>query len=99
MEKEKKNVIIKVEQGSIAEEIGILPGEVLLRINGKAVEDVFDYRYLVQDDYLEIELVDTTGEEYIAEIEKDYDEDIGIVFESGLMDEAKHAAIVVFFVL
>ena len=92
MEKEKKNVIIKVEQGSIAEEIGILPGEVLLRINGKAVEDVFDYRYLVQDDYLEIELVDTTGEEYIAEIEKDYDEDIGIVFESGLMDEAKHCS-------
>ena len=85
----KENVIISVEPGSIADEIGIEPGDVLVSINGKEVLDVFDYRYLINDEYLEIILKDGNGEPYEAEIEKDYDEDLGIVFESGLMDNAR----------
>lgn len=85
----KENVIISVESGSIAEEIGIEPGDVLVSINGKEIKDVFDYRYLINDEYLIMVLRDGSGEEYEAEIEKDYDEDIGIVFESGLMDNAR----------
>lgn len=85
----KKNVIISVEKGSIAEEIGIEPGDILVSINDKEILDVFDYRYLINDEYLEMVLKDKEGEEYIAEVEKDYDEDIGILFESGLMDSAK----------
>lgn len=85
----KENVIISVEPGSIADEIGIEPGDVLVSINGKEVLDVFDYRYLINDEYLEVILKDGNGETYEAEIEKDYDEDLGIVFESGLMDNAR----------
>ena len=85
----KENVIISVEPGSIADEIGIEPGDVLVSINGKEVLDVFDYRYLINDEYLEVILKDGNGEPYEAEIEKDYDEDLGIVFESGLMDNAR----------
>lgn len=85
----KENVIISVEKGSIAEEIGIEPGDILVSINDKEILDVFDYRYMINDDYLEMVLKDKDGEEYIAEVDKDYDEDIGIVFESGLMDSAK----------
>lgn len=87
--KYKENIIIKVEQDSIAQELGISPGDVLLAINGQAVQDVFDYRYLINDEYLEMTILTADGEECIAEVEKDYDEDIGIIFESGLMDEAK----------
>ncbi len=85
----KENVIISVDPGSIADEIGIEPGDILVSINDKEILDVFDYRYMINDEYLEIVLKDGDGEEYIAEIEKDYDEDIGIVFESGLMDNAR----------
>lgn len=85
----KENVIISVEKGSIAEELGIEPGDVLVAVNGREIKDVFDYRYMINDEYLEILLKDSEGEEYIAEVEKDYDEDIGIVFESGLMDNAR----------
>ncbi len=85
----KENVIISVEKGSIAEELGIEPGDVLVAVNGKEIKDVFDYRYMINDEYLEILLKDGQGEEYIAEVEKNYDEDIGIVFESGLMDNAR----------
>ena len=85
----KENVIISVEPGSIADEIGIEPGDVLVSINDKDILDVFDYRYMINDEFLEIVLRDGDGEEYVAEVEKDYDEDIGIVFESGLMDNAR----------
>ena len=89
MSKCKENIIIKIEPESIAEEIGIEPGDILLSINGKPVLDVFDYRYLINDEYIEMGIRTSDGEEYIAEIEKEYDDDIGIVFESGLMDRAK----------
>lgn len=85
----KENIIIKIEKDSIAEEIGINKGDLLISINGEPVNDVFDYRYLINDEYIEMLLITPQGEEYIAEIEKEFDEDIGIVFESGLMDEAK----------
>lgn len=87
--KNHENIIVRVEDGSIAAEIGIEPGDALIEINGKPVADVFDYRYLINDEYLEILLRDAGGEEYIAEIEKEYDEDLGLAFESGLMDDAR----------
>lgn len=85
----KQNVIIKIEKDSIAQEIGLEPGDILLAVNGQAVQDVFDYRYLIQDEYVELTIRTINGEEYIAEIEKEENEDIGIIFESGLMDHAK----------
>jgi len=88
--KEKKeNVIIKVERDSIAEELGIEPGDVLLSVNGKNIEDVFDYRFLINDEYVELEIKTLQGEICKVEIEKEYYEDLGIIFEDGLMDEAK----------
>ncbi len=92
----KQNVIIKIEQDSIAQELGIQAGDVLLAVNGQNVQDVFDYRYLIQEEYVELTIRTIEGEEYIAEIEKEESEDIGIVFESGLMDNAKRN---VYFVL
>jgi len=89
MEKGKPNKVIGIEKGSIAEEVGIEIGDILLEINGKPVKDIFDYRYLINDDYIEMVFIGSDGEEYSAEIEKDFDEDIGLVFEDGIMDEAK----------
>ncbi|MGL4790185.1 MAG: DUF512 domain-containing protein [Anaerotignaceae bacterium] len=85
----KENVIIKVEKNTIAHELGIEAGDILVSINGEAVEDIFDYRYLINDEYVEMVIKTVQGEECILEIEKDYDEDIGIIFEDGLMDDAK----------
>lgn len=84
-----ENVIIKVEKDSIAEELGIEVGDILLDINEQPVNDVFDYRYLIQDEYIEIGIRKADGEEWLLEIEKDEYEDLGIIFERGLMDKAK----------
>lgn len=83
----KQHIVQYIEPGSIAEEMGIEPGDKLLRINDKEIEDVFDYHYYVNDEYLVVLIEKPDGEEWELEIEKDYEEDLGIVFEQGLMDE------------
>lgn len=82
------NVIIKVEQGSIAEEMGIEKGDILVDINNQKIQDVFDYRYLIQDEYIEVGIRKPDGNEWLLEIDKEEYEDLGIVFERGLMDRA-----------
>ena len=84
-----KNIIIKVEPGSIAEEMDIEPGDTLIGVNSHEIKDVFDYRFFIKDEYVELVIEKADGEEWILEIDKDEDEDIGIVFENGLMDNAK----------
>lgn len=84
-----KNVIEKVLEGSIAEELEIEPGDVLISINGQNVKDIIDYKYLISDDFIIVEIQKKNGEIWDYEIEKDYDENIGLVFTNPLIDEAK----------
>ena len=81
------HVITAVEPGSIAEECGLEPGNRIARINGNEIEDIFDYQYYIQEDFLEVQVLTKDDEECTLEIEKEEDEDLGIEFESSLMDE------------
>lgn len=81
--------IATVASGSIAEELELAPGDVILQINGQDIEDIFDYHYLVEDEYLLMLVEKPDGEQWELEIEKDDDEDLGITFENGLMDDYK----------
>ena len=85
--KERQHVVRSIESGSVAEEMGIEAGDILLEINGKEITDIFDYQYFLQDEYVEVLIRKPGGEEWLLEIDKDYDEDLGIVFENGLMDD------------
>ena len=85
--KEKLHIVRRIENGSVAEEMGIEPGDALLAINGSKITDIFDYQYLIQDEYVEVSVLKQNGEEWLLEIDKEYNEDLGIVFENGLMDE------------
>ncbi len=90
MKKEKmKHIIQAIEPGSIAEELELEPGDALLTINGETMEDVFDYHYMINDSNLIVLIEKAGGEQWELEIEKDYSEDLGIVFENGLMDDYK----------
>ena len=85
--KQKGHLITKVRPDSIAEELELEAGDVLLTISGVEIEDIFDYQFLMEDTYVELLVRKADGEEWVLEIDKDYDEDIGIEFENGLMDE------------
>lgn len=84
--KEKGHLIGRVLPQSIAEELGIEPGDRLLAINGQEIMDVFDYQYYIKDEYIEVLVAKPSGEEWLLEIDKDYEEDLGVEFENGLMD-------------
>ena len=85
--KKNEHLIKEVYPDSIAEEMGIEPGDVLLRINKQEIGDVFDYRYYIKDDYIEVLIRKADGEEWLLEIDKDYDDDLGIEFDNGLMSD------------
>ncbi|MBQ4159552.1 MAG: DUF512 domain-containing protein [Clostridia bacterium] len=84
----KHAIIQAVAPDSIAEEIGLAPGDAILKINGTEITDVLDYMFLTADDELEIEVLKADGEVEIIEVETDYEE-LGVVFENSLMDTPK----------
>ena len=85
--KNHKHIITGVMPGSIAEEMGIEPGDRLLAVNGHEIEDIFDYQFYSEDEQVVLLIEKENGEQWELEIEKDADEDPGMEFESGLMDE------------
>ena len=84
---EKGHVIRAVNPGSIAQEMGIEQGDRLLAIDGQEIRDIFDYQYYIQDEYIEVLVEKHSGEEWLLEIDKEYEEDLGVEFENGLMDD------------
>lgn len=85
--KKTEHVIKKVDEGSIAWEMEIEPGDILLKINDEEIEDIFDYQFMIQEEYIEVLVQKPDGEEWLLEIDKDEQEDLGIEFENGLMDD------------
>lgn len=88
--KEHLHVIASVEPGSIADELELEAGDILLEINGNKIEDVFDYHYLMNEEYVELLVRKADGEEWELEIEKEFEEDLGVSFENGMMDDYRH---------
>jgi len=78
--------ITSVVPGSIAEEIGFEAGDRLVSVNGERPRDLIDYRFLCSDEVLDLEVLDTKGISHHIEIEKDYDEELGLEFETALFD-------------
>lgn len=85
--KKHEHIVETVEKDSIAQELGIEPGDRLISINGQEIEDIFDYQYYVEDEELLLLIEKADGEQWELEIEKDADEALGIGFGAGLMDE------------
>ena len=82
-----EHLISEIQPGSIAEEMGIEPGDKLLAMNGNVIEDIFDYRYYMEDELVVLLIEKPDGEQWELEIEKDEFEDLGSEFAQGLMDE------------
>ena len=79
-------LISRVIPDSIAAEIGFTPGDRLVKINGKQPRDLIDYQFSCADEVLNLEVLDACGKTHQVEIEKDYDEDLGLEFETALFD-------------
>jgi len=81
--------IAGIQKGSIAEELGIETGDVLISINEIPIKDVFDYRFYCTDSQITVEIEKKNGDRWLYDIEKDEAEDLGLDFENSLLDEEK----------
>ena len=82
-------LVSDIIEGSIAEELEITKGDVILSIDGEYMQDMIDYNFLCKNELITIEVQKQNGEIEEIEIEKDFDEDLGIVFESAVFDRVK----------
>lgn len=85
----RKHMVVGVKPGSIAQETGIEPGDIIETVSGSAVVDLLDYLEKTSHDDFEMEILKANGERWIIEIEKDFDEDLGIIFDDRIMDAEK----------
>lgn len=82
-------IVSSVIKDSIAEELEIQAGDEIVSIDDTPMLDMIDYNFLCKSDLLTLEIKKTDGEVEVIELEKDYDEDLGIVFESAVFDRVK----------
>ena len=82
-------IVNSVISGSIAEELEIQKGDELLSIDGNNLQDMIDYNFYMKSELITVEIKKSDGEIEEIELEKDYDEDLGIVFESAVFDRIK----------
>ena len=82
-------LISGVEKKSPAARAGILPGETLLAIDGHEIVDVLDYRFYMMNSRLSLLLRDEAGRERQLTIHKEEYDDLGLLFETYLMDQQR----------
>lgn len=82
-------IVNKVLPQSIAEELDIRPGDEILTIDNVKMTDMIDYNFMCKADFLTLEIKKTNGKTEVIELEKYYDEELGIVFESAVFDKIK----------
>lgn len=72
--------VFRVEPGSIAGELGLEPGDRIVRMNGEPVQDIIDFRFLETEEILDIIITKQNGDCWDLDVEKDYDEPLGVDF-------------------
>lgn len=87
--KQEGHLIKNIHMGSIAEEVGIESGDILLSINNQHIKDALDYHFFTTEEYLELLIKKPNDEEWLIEIEKEEEEPLGLEFDNNLMDNYK----------
>ena len=85
MSRTKGGTLSALYPGGVGEEVGLEPGDILVSINGHTLRDLIDYRYYSADEHLVL-IVEREGERHRLEIERDYDETLGIEFTAPVFD-------------
>lgn len=88
----KKIPIKEVKRGSIAEEMEIEAGDYLISVNNEEIKDILDYKFQIFDENIIVTIEKANGEEWDLEIEKEDNEDLGIIFEEQLIEKPRSCA-------
>ncbi len=84
------SVIVKsVEKGSAAARAGMKSGDTLVSLNGASILDVLDYRFYQNDTKIEIKYINAKGKEKVKTVKKAEDAELGLNFDTYLMDKQR----------
>jgi putative radical SAM enzyme (TIGR03279 family) len=85
-------IIARIIPDTIADEVGLEPGDRLISVDGESIRDIIDLSFALSDESVELLIEKKNGEQEVLEIEKEYDEDLGIEFESAVFDGVRRCA-------
>ncbi|EKX99189.1 DUF512 domain-containing protein [Selenomonas sp. oral taxon 138] len=85
-------IILRVLEGSIAEELGLVPGDKILAVNDMPLRDIIDFSFAMADEEIELLVEHANGEQELIAFDKDYDEDFGVEFEHAVFDGIRPCA-------
>ena len=84
--------ILTVPEGSLAEELELVPGDKILEISGMKLRDIIDVSFAFACEEVEMLVEHEDGQQELFEFDKDYDEELGVEFESAVFDGIRHCA-------
>ncbi len=85
----KPAVVASIQEGSIGEELGFEIGDQLISINGVQPRDLIDYKFLIAEENIQLIILDEKGKKHTIDVEKDYDDELGLAFTEALFDGLK----------
>ena len=85
-------VILRVLKGSIAEELDLVPGDKILKVNDTAMRDIIDFSFAMAEEEIELLVEHADGTQEIIAFDKDYDEELGVEFERAVFDGIRACA-------
>ena len=92
MSKQYAGVILRVNPGSLAEELELTPGDKILSINGQNLRDIIDLSFAMADEEIDLLVEHPDGEQEMVSFDKDFDEELGVEFESAVFDGIRNCA-------
>ena len=87
-----KGKILRVPEGSLADELGLVAGDSILSINGMRLRDIIDLSFAMADEEIDLFVEHADGEQEMISFDKDYDEELGCEFESAVFDGIRRCA-------
>lgn len=92
MSKQYAGVILRVYPGSLAEELELVPGDKIIAINDQNLKDIIDLSFAMADEEIDMLVEHADGQQEMISFDKDFDEELGVEFESAVFDGIRNCA-------
>ena len=92
MSKQYAGVILRVYPGSLAEELELVPGDKIIAINDQNLKDIIDLSFAMADEEIDMLIEHADGQQEMISFDKDFDEELGVEFESAVFDGIRNCA-------
>ncbi|SFT33413.1 putative radical SAM enzyme, TIGR03279 family [Selenomonas sp. GACV-9] len=92
MSKQHAGVILRIYPGSLAEELELVPGDKIVSINGQELRDIIDLSFAMADEEIDLLIEHADGEQEMISFDKEFDEELGVEFESAVFDGIRNCA-------